>query len=129
MLRLILARRPALLRGYDSLCHHPWSHLGCHSPLSTMSRLLLCINCGLCRSWNSAGLMAFKAFELGRMGILDCVLFTGAVTFHACRDVVDRDIFMNCVGRNAWITFSRYGKKQSYSQKHKNNKSNCTFHS
>jgi hypothetical protein len=36
----ILARHAALLRGYDSLCHHPWCHLVCQSPLSTMSRLL-----------------------------------------------------------------------------------------
>ena len=72
--------------------------------------------------------MAVKAFELRRMGIFDCVLFTGAVTFQARCVVVDRYISMNDVGRNAGITLSRYGKKQSDSQQHKNNKPNCAFH-
>ena len=72
--------------------------------------------------------MATKAFELGRMGIFDCVLFAGAVTFHARCVIVDRYIFMNDVVRNARITLSRYGKKQSYGQQHKNNKPNRAFH-
>ncbi len=72
--------------------------------------------------------MAFKAFELWRMGIFDCVFFAGAVTFQARRVVVGSYILMNDVGRNAGITLSRYGKKQSDNQQHKNNKPDCTFH-
>jgi len=72
--------------------------------------------------------MALKAFELWRVGIFDRVLFTGAVTFHARCDVVDRYVSMNDVGRNAGITLSRYGKKQSDNQQHENNKPNCAFH-
>ena len=77
---------------------------------------------------NSPGLMAFMAFELGRMRIFDRVFFTGAVTFQARCAVVDRYVLMNHVGRNARITLSRYGKEESNSQKHKNNKPNCAFH-
>jgi hypothetical protein len=72
--------------------------------------------------------MAFKAVEFGRVGIFDCVLFTGAVTLHACCVVGDLYIFMNDVGRNARITLPRYGKKQCYYQGHKNNKPDCAFH-
>ncbi len=72
--------------------------------------------------------MTLKAFELWRMGIFDRVLFTGAVTFQARCIVVDRYILMNCIGRNAGITLSRYGKKQSDNQQNKNNKPNRAFH-
>ena len=72
--------------------------------------------------------MAFKAFEFRRMGVFDRVLFAGAVTFQTRRIIADVQIFMNGVGRNAGITLSRYGKKQSDYQQHKNNKSNCAFH-
>jgi len=72
--------------------------------------------------------MALKAIEFGRMGIFDCVLFAGAVTFHARCVVVDSYIFMNDVVRNARITLPRYGKKQSDYQQHKNYELNCAFH-
>ncbi len=72
--------------------------------------------------------MAAKAFELGRMVTIHCVLFARAVAFKARCDVVNRYISMNNVGRNARIAFSRYGKKQSDNQQHENNKPDSAFH-
>ncbi len=77
---------------------------------------------------NSPGLMASKAVELGRMVFLDRVFLAGAVAFHTRLVVVDSYIFMSGVGRNARKTLSRYGKKQSDNQQHKNNKPNRAFH-
>lgn len=51
--------------------------------------------------------MAFKAFEFGRMGIFDCVLFAGAMAFQACCAVVDLQTSMNDVGRNPGISLPR----------------------
>ncbi|MGO9015432.1 MAG: hypothetical protein ACLQF0_10670 [Dissulfurispiraceae bacterium] len=72
--------------------------------------------------------MAIKAFELGRMGIFDCVLFAGAMTFQARCAVIDLYISMNDVGGNTGITLPRYGKKQTDNQQYKKNKPDCAFH-
>jgi len=72
--------------------------------------------------------MAFEAFELGRMGIFDCVLFAGAMTFQARCAVVYLYISMNDIGRNTRITLPRYRKKQSDNQQYKKNKRDCAFH-